>query len=273
MKSFVAALAMLGLALVYSHATADASVFFEERFDVPTLDPSIWRTEILTSGPRFCPDSYPGGPGHWVDEGTECHGVAAYSPYGSATLSGGLIYLSSTNGRAFPDLVSRLPGPVATFPSSGDFTLTVRMRFDHVTSAGTFFDAVDVESTDPAFAPPSFAEDVLMHVGADGLYSYISGSMVRIADVPSPTEFHDFGLQCVGNMFTITIDDLLVYGPIASVMRPTAICLGNNVLAYWSPVDWTWLSVDNIRVDTDGPVPVASSTWGAVKAMFDDRIR
>ena len=63
-------------------------VFFEEEFTGPTLDPAAWRTEILTSGPRFCADSYPGRPGHWVDEGVECHGVAAYSPYGSATLVG-----------------------------------------------------------------------------------------------------------------------------------------------------------------------------------------
>jgi hypothetical protein len=253
--------------LVPAHASANPTIFFEEQFNGSTLDPTVWRTEIMTSGPRFCPDSYPGGPGHWVDEGVDCHGVAAYPPYGSATLSGGLLHLSSNNERAFPDLVSRLPGPVATFPSSGDFTLTVRMGYDHITGAGTFFDAIEVESTDPAEAPPSFAEDVLMHIGADGLYSYLSGSMVRVADVPT-TGLHDFRLQCAGNMFTITIDSQAVYGPIASAMRPTAIALGNNVLAYWSPVDWTWFSVDYVRVDTPGTVSVSEQTWGAIKARL-----
>jgi len=270
MRSRVTAYALTGLLAIGSAAAAQSQVFFEEQFDGPTLDPSVWRTEILTSGPRFCADSYPGGPGHWVDEGVECHGVAAYSPYGIAALSDGLVHLSSTNGRAFPLLVTRFPGPCPTFPASGDFTLTVRMRFDRVTPWGTFFDAIEVESADPAVAPPPFAEDDVLHIGADGLYSFLSGSMERIADAPSPTELHDYGLTCVGNLFTVTIDGQVVYGPIASTMRPNAVCLGNNVLFYWGLADWTSLSVDDIRVESEALTPVAKETWGAIKAKYRD---
>jgi hypothetical protein len=268
MRTPVAALALFGLLMIASTVMADPIVFFEELFAGPTLDSAVWRTEILTSGPRFCPDSYPGGPGHWVDEGVECHAVAAYSPYGNAPLSDGLIHVSSTNGRAFPFLVSRLPGPVPTFPTSGDFTLTVRMRFDRITPWGTFVDALDMESTEPIGTNNPGPEQNVLHIAADGLYSFLSGSMERIADVPSPTEFHDFGLECVGNLFTVTIDGQVVYGPVASDMRPTAICLGNPVLAYWYPTDWTSLSVDDIRVEEPGPVPVTERTWGSLKAMY-----
>jgi hypothetical protein len=268
MKALVVVLVSVSLLSIGASAIAQKAVFFEEQFDGPTLDPSTWRTEILTSGPRFCPDSNPGGPGHWVDEGVECHAVAAYSPYGSATLTGGLIHVSSTNGQAFPFLVSRLPGSVPTFPSSGDFTVTVRMRFDRITPWGTFVDVLDWESTEPIGTNNPGPEQDVLHIEAGGLYSFLGGSMERIADVPSPTELHDYGLECVGNLYTVTIDGQVVYGPVASDMRPTSVCLGNPVLAYWYPTDWTSLSVDYFRIEVPGPVPVQEHSWGAIKAMY-----
>jgi hypothetical protein len=82
MRTPVAAFALPGLLMIASTAMADPIVFFQEQFSGPTLDPSIWRTEVLTSGMRWC-DSYPGnwwGPGTWVAEGSPCYGVAAQSP-------------------------------------------------------------------------------------------------------------------------------------------------------------------------------------------------
>ena len=66
MKICIATFVVGGLFVVSSIAPAQAAVFFEENFDGPTLDSSIWRTEILTSGVRWC-DSHTGA---WWDQGT-----------------------------------------------------------------------------------------------------------------------------------------------------------------------------------------------------------
>jgi hypothetical protein len=170
MRTPIAVFALLGLLMIASTAMADPIIFFEEQFTGPTLDPAAWRTEILTSGPRFCHDtSGPFAPGHWIDEGVECHGIAAYSPYGSAVLSGGLLALSSSNVRAFPILLSRFPGSVPVFPPSGDFTLKLRMRYDRVTPWGVGIVVVQKDSTEPigdnyVFGP---AEDILLQMWCD----------------------------------------------------------------------------------------------------------
>jgi len=133
------------------------------------------------------------GPGTWVAEGEECYGVAAHSPYGSAILSNGLLHLSSTNGQACPYLASRLPGPVQVFPSSGDFTLRLKMRMDHITWWGTDFWALQVPNTEPVGANSLGPyENILLQISGDGstgfeLYSALSGTYGPIAFIPGGT--------------------------------------------------------------------------------------
>lgn len=273
------AFALLGLLMIVSTAMADPIVFFEEQFSGPTLDPSAWRTEILTSGPRFCHDTNaPFAPGHWIDEGVECHGVAAYAPYGSAVLSDGLLGLSSSNVRAFPVLLSRFPGAAPLFPPSGDFTLKLRMRYDRVTPWGVGIVVLQKASTEPIgdnylFGPP---EDILLHLWCDNsgggitVYTAIGGSLQWVAEATPPTAFHEFELDCVGSSFTISVDGQVVYGPVSSTLRPTAVSMGNDSIAFWYPTDWTSFSVDYVRVEVPAPTPVAPETWGAIKAMYRD---
>ena len=276
MKAITGAIVLLSMLSIELAAQAEPGVFFEETFNGPNLDSSTWRTEILTAGPRWC-DSNPGswgGPGNWVAEGDECYGVAAYSPYGNATLSDGLLHLSSSNIRACPYAASRLPGPVPLFPMSGDFTLKVRMRFDRITSWGTFIVVIQTESTDAGGTnPPGSMVNTLLAVAAGSLYSALGGPYGRVADFPSPEEFHEFAMECIGNTFTLSIDDQIVYGPVSSALRPTAVLMGSPLVAYWYYTDWTSFSVDNIRVEVPGPVPVAEHSWGSIKAMYRDRAR
>jgi len=279
MRTPIAVFALLGLLMIASTAMADPIIFFEEQFTGPTLDPAAWRTEILTSGPRFCHDtSGPFAPGHWIDEGVECHGIAAYSPYGSAVLSGGLLALSSSNVRAFPILLSRFPGSVPVFPPSGDFTLKLRMRYDRVTPWGVGIVVLQKDSTEPigdnyVFGP---AEDILLQMWCDNpggpisVYTAIGGSFQWVADAPPATEFHEFELDCAGTSFTISVDGEVVYGPVSSAMRPTAVSMGNDSIAFWYPTDWTSFSIDYFRVEVPGQVPVAEKTWGALKSMYRD---
>jgi hypothetical protein len=261
MKALMGVMLVLALLSIGAFAEAQDAVFFEEQFDGPTLDPAAWRTEMLTSGPRFCLDTTePWSPGHWVDEGVACHGVAAYSPYGSAILSDGLLHMSSSNVRAFPVLLSRLPGSSPLFPPSGDFTLKVRMRYDRVTPWGTGIQVFQTQSTEPSgsnsLATP---QNVLLHIWCDDpgggidVFTAIGGSLVQVADVSPATEFHLFELDCAGNMLAIRVDGQIVFGPAGSDMMPTAAVMGNAAVAFWYPTDWTSFSVDYVRVGVPAP--------------------
>jgi hypothetical protein len=267
----------VSIVLLSIGSVAAADVFFEEQFNATALDPSVWRTEILTSGPRFCCDTTePWSPGHWVGEAEECHGVVAQSPYGTAILPGGLLQMSSSNGRAFPVLVSRLPGSVEVFPPSGDFTLTLRLRFDRVTPWGVGVVVFQTQSTEPSgtLHPAGGPEHIVLQLTCDnpggGIWvnTFLGGSYELVGEISPATEFHEFVLDCVGTLFTISADGTVIYGPVSSGLRPTAVTMGNALLAFWYPTDWTSFSIDSFRVEVPGPVPVASRSWGAIKALY-----
>lgn len=276
MKPFMAAVVACLLLAIGSLAGARSVVFFEETFDGTALDPSVWRTEILTSGVRWC-DANPGaweGPGQWVAEGSACHGVAVYSPYGTAILSEGMVHLASANGRACAYLVSRLPAPIPTFPSVGDFTLRVRLRFDEVTLWGAYLVVLDTPSTQPVGSNAvGQTDDVVLMIAGDGsagfsLYSALDGSFGQVASVPSAFELHEFELECTGTSFTIRAGDQVIYGPVTSALRPTALFMGNPALAYWYPTDFGRLTVDLIRVEVPDPVRVEKGSWGSIKNLY-----
>ena len=255
MRTLVVALGVLCSIGAGPSALAQPSVFFEETFTGPTLDSSVWHTEILTAGRRWCAvTSAPWEPGTWIEEGTECHGVVALSPYGSAPLSGGLLSMSSSNGRAFPYLVSRLPGSTPLFPAAGDFSLRVRMRYDRLTPWGDGLIVFQTESTDPSGTNqvPN-ADQVVLQLWEGNVYTTLDGSWHQVAAMPTPTAFHEFVLACVGGSYTITADGALLYGPVTSAMRPTALYLGNPCHAFWYPTDWSSFTVDYIRVELPGP--------------------
>ena len=260
LRAFIALLALAGSLSVAGPGAAQSTVFFEENFNGP-LDASAWRTEIVSSGPRWCtssPGSW-GGVGYWIDEELPCYGVAAYSPYGIVSFSGGMLYFSSHNGAACFYLVSRLPGSIQLFPSTGDFTLRMRLRYTHVTSWGTFVVVVQTPSTEPSGTNPvAVPEGVLMMIGAsDGSWdisSALEGSFEQVALVPSTVyELHEFALDCLGTSFTIRLDGQVVYGPVSSALRPTAVWMGNPARSNNDLSDWEWFSVDYLRVEVPTP--------------------
>jgi hypothetical protein len=252
-------------------AAAEDTLFFEEQFNGPTLDSSIWRTEILTAGPRWC-DSVPGWvwEGSWVDEGSTCYGVSAHSPYGTPYLSNGMFNLSPTYGVACPYLVSRRPGTVQIFPPDGDFTMTIRMRFDPDTGYGTGVFVEQQDSTEPVGDnAPSIRSNILLEIWTTIIATSIGSTHeVVIAQIDRPTEMHDYGLVCVGNSYSITFDGAVIFGPVTSSLRPTVIWLGHPALAYWGWSNWTPSHVDDIRVSVPGPTPVNTTSWGRIKATF-----
>lgn len=143
------------------------------------------------------------------------------------------------------------------------------MHFDRTTPWGTFLMVLQVPSTDPSGDNDPFTEtDRLLQVAWQGIFSALEGSISLVAELPSPTATHEVSLACVGNQFTIRIDGEIVYGPVTSTMRPTAVWMGNPVIAYWYPTDWTSFSIDYLRVEEPGPVPIVEKTWGSIKAVY-----
>jgi hypothetical protein len=274
---FVVFMLFFGLSVGFA-AVAERTVFFEEQFNGPTLDSAAWRTEILTAGARFCavnPD--PWAPGTWVDEGADCHGTSVHSPYGTVSLSNGLLSLSVGNPRAFPYLVSRLPGPVELFPPVGDFTLTVRMRYDYVSGYGTGLMVYASQNTEPVGSnDPVLEQNLILQVWDDTpgagipVRTSLDGAWHTVGFVPSPYDFHEFVVECAGNSYTISVDGQLIFGPVTSDLRPSAINMGNPGIAVWGDTDWSTFTVDDIRVDVPGPVPVPTESWGGIKARFKD---
>ena len=279
MRTPVAAFALLGLLMIASTAMADPIVFFEEQFNGPNLDSAIWRTEILTSGPRWCQETDDfWGPGSWIEEGIECHGVAAHSPYGSASVSDGWLHMLPTNDRAYPLVASRLPGSVPAFPASGDFTMKLRMHYDRVTPWGSGLAVFQTQSTEPSGDNPPWGrqEDVVFELATDsgtggvGVTTALGGFLQEVAVVPGPTDVHESDLTCVGTSYTISADGQVIFGPVSSALRPTALVMGNPNIAFWGSTDWTSWSIDYFRVEVPGPTPVAEKTWGALKSMYRD---
>ncbi len=277
MKPIIGLFVFTSLLSIASMAAAD--IFFEEQFNGPNLDPSVWRTEILTSGPRWCQetDDY-WGPGSWVDEGVECHDIAIHAPYGSATLSDGWMHFSSSNERAYPILYSRLPGSVLVFPTSGDFSFTLRLRYDHLAPYGSGLAVFRSQDTEPVGdrLPHGHPEDVVLHMGTDAaqgglrINTALDGSFDLVGIVPvDPTAPHEVKVVYVGTSAAILVDGQVIYGPVTTSLRPTAVLFGNAPI-YWYlwADDWTEWSLDEFRVEVDGPVPVIETTWGAVKARY-----
>jgi hypothetical protein len=272
MRTVASLLAVAGVLALAIPVGADPVIFFEEQFNGP-LDSTVWRAEVLTSGPRWCQETYDyWGPGSWVDEGVECHGIAVYPPYGSANLSDGWLHFSSSNPRAY----SRLPGPVEVFPSSGDFSLSLRLRYDFLTGLGSGFVVFRTEDTEPLGGDPPHGrqEDIALHMGANSsgfsIATALDGSYHSVECALDPTQLHQVKVEWVGTSASILVDGEIIYGPVTTTLRPTAVMFGNHPLYWYLAGDWTAWSVDEFRVETQGPVPVTNETWGAIKARYLD---
>lgn len=182
--------------------------------------------------------------------------------------------MSSSNDRAFPALLSRLPGTVSLFPSSGDFTLKIRLRFDRVTPWGVGILVYQTQSTEPAGNNWALPYNVLLQLACDHpgggiqMATALGGSLQLITEVPPAAAFHEFTLDCLGSSFTIRADGQVIYGPVTSELRPAAVAIGNPGLAFWYPTDWTSCSVDYLRVEVPDPVPIDRCSWGGLKARY-----
>jgi hypothetical protein len=236
-------------------ASPSASSTFDDEFDGSSIDSTLWNTDVATSGNRFCNDSPDSDTGVWTDISSDpsCHGVLVSPPYASVTEGGGLASFSAPPGHAFGYLVAGPPSR-HPFPSAGDFTLELRMRYDVSAQDG---DGVMVQSTDnadPVGTNSPLTGRVLQVWNDPGGVGHVAllGDDTTVADASA---FHDYRLEYAGGAYSLFVDGALVKGPIASSIRPSTIWLGHPDAVWWGSSPWSAFSVDFIRVTTPRPGP------------------
>ena len=237
--------------------TASAATYFNDDFDGAALDPAKWDTSTAVSGPRWCSVSaqnqlFSGG--SWVDVSQQpCNGSTIAAPYGNVTLAGGLASFGAPLGQAFPYVASK-GNP---FPTTGDFTVDVRARFDEVNTDGSNLAWV---SSNPDTSPvgantPGTGHIFSVHANTSFLgIVYLLDQSVVIYNL-DPWAFHDYRLEYAGGAYSVYIDGTRMLGPIASDARATSMFFGNPVYAFWGADTWTKFTVDSVTVDVDAAPP------------------
>lgn len=244
---------------------------FKDEFDGVALDSGKWNTDVVTSGVRWCtPELVPPlqftSPGEWIDPSVDpCLGMAVSPPYGAVGISGGLASFSAGTIGAFPYIWSGPPSRPSPFPSSSDFTLTVRMRYDDTTDHGNGLQVVYWEDSSPAGDNPPIPAGQ----GVFGIWSTGVGLLGDSTSVTNPFEFHEYSLTYSSGEYTVLVDGAVVLGPTASSVRPNAIWVGNPIITRWGLHDWSDFTVDFIEVALPEP---PSPTCEVDQIVIDDSI-
>lgn len=267
-----------GLLLMLSAAPALAqdAILFREEFDGP-LNPIQWRTSELTSGVRWCDPNagLASGPGIWFDPGTTpCNSQQSATPFGSALLADGMLQLSAPVGsRTFAYLATGGTNAPPVFPSSGDFVFSTALQITNAQIWGAGLTLMDWEDTSPAGDnAPAVRPNCVLQIWAGTtieIYSALSGAFERLPiPIPNTLDMHQYELRCAGGTYSLYVDGVLRYGPIASTLRPHSVWIGNPVFSYWGPGGWSAFSTDYLRVSVPAATSTRRTSWGALKSRY-----
>ena len=226
------------------------SIFFQDDFNDTLIDQTKWNTDVATSSYRWCRTTQADVTlGEWIDVSLQaCHGYYQQPPYGSITLSQGAISLRNGAARVFPYIWTRQ----SPFPSTGDFALEVRMKYDSIAGYGDGMYVAQPVSTDPVGVNGVF-EPVVLTIWAGteiGLQARIEDN--QPVNIASPTTFHVYRLEYLGGQYSLFVDGSLVIGPVNSSLRPNTIWIGNPIFALGGVGDWTDFTIDYVRVTSAG---------------------
>jgi hypothetical protein len=243
-------------ALFISTATnAGAATSFSDDFNGSAINTSLWNTQLATSGDRFCPDAVDSTTGMWLGAATGvCQGVIQPSPYGSITVGDSVAGFSTGLGVAFPYIWSGPSTRTNPFPSSGDFVLNVRMRYDTLGGFGSGFVAAAWPNSDPVGTNSPSVPQVLTIWGGNGIgvRAMVFGDAVTLGDL----DYHTYRLEYTSGSYSLFVDGALVIGPVASAIRPSTIWIGNPTDAWWGPSDWSTFGIDSVSVSLPQEVPI-----------------
>jgi hypothetical protein len=176
----------------------EPSQTFEDEFDGTVIDSAKWKTDVATTGKRWCSSTkqdHQSNPGNWLDIATDpCHGITQAPPYGTITVRGGQASFSAGWMRTFPYIWSGPPSRTSPFPSTGDFILEARMKFDSIQRFGSGFVTLLWENTDPVGDnPPIPRGQVVFEIWADSTIGLRVSGLVQ-ASLSNPLAFHDYRL-------------------------------------------------------------------------------
>ncbi len=240
---------------------------FSPDFTGAALDSAKWNTAHATSGQRWCSSSFSISPGSgaWQDVAVvPCLGRLQAPLFGDISLGGGVAAFGSGLQQAFPYIWSGPPSRSSPFPSSGDFALEIRMKYDSITPHGTGFFVNYWLNTDPVGTNAPEGQRVFQ-VWADTALggcprTFLPGTAFSRCAGDAPVDylaFHTYRLEYRGGNYTVFIDGTSALGPTPSALRPTAMWLGTPVFAFGA--DWTDFRVDYIRVETLNTPPTANA--------------
>ncbi len=232
-------------------AVAPAPPTNGDDFTGTQLDPAVWET----AGTRWCMPS-----NLWRTVATEdCAGVKQSPPYGSITVADGLAKFAAGSTRAFPYVWTK----DGVFPSSGDFVLDVRMRYDSIAPHGDGLLARSWADPTPSGSNRPGGEAVdrcsSFQVWADaaaGLRTYLLGIQTSVPG--AQRGFHDYRFQYVNGKYMLFVDGQLRIGPVTSSRRADRLWLGNPIFTHYLRTDWTDFSLEHATVsqpsliDSDG---------------------
>lgn len=255
-RKFVTSLFLVVILSLALTPIAMAAQVFSDDFDGNAIDTVKWNTSIATSGKRWCSTTveyHHSNPGTWLDISKEaCHGLTQASPYGKIVVSGGQAGFSANKIRAFPYVWSGPPSRQSPFPSTGDFILELKMKYDNLQPQGNGFSVFFWENSDPiGNNPPAPFGQGFLNIWADsGDRSPRISAMGTTIPMVNPLVYHDYRLEYINGKYSLFVDGTLRVGPVASSRRPNTIWIGNPVFNYWesSPGDWTDFSIDFVRV-------------------------
>lgn len=226
------------------------TIFFEDNFDGTSLDYSKWNNDHAVAGNRWCSSELNGaGSGVWLNYAAEsCYGTQQATPYGEVSLSGGAVTFSSSNTRTFPFILTGPSARQSPFPTTGNFSFEVRLKFNQINGSGSGLKIRDWNETDPnGDNPPAELDGPLFQVWADSTSMRIWLSGQRII-VPKATDYHTYRLDYSSGAYSVYMDNSLIAGPTQSAIRPNSIWIGNPLAVYFASASWTNFTIDYIRV-------------------------
>jgi hypothetical protein len=211
------------------------------------LQPPDW----LTTDNRWCKAP---NPDVWVPVSTTpCGGLTQALPFGSQTNVDGAAKLSSGVGRAFPYYWTA----DSFFPPTGDFVMTLRMKYDSLQPHGTgvaflkWDDATPVGTNTPYSTGAQRCAAWSVWGGSGGASYSFAG---RTLGVPSPTAYHTFKMIYIdsanplGGQYLLFVDGVLRIGPVRTTVRANRAWAGNHVFTNWTSTDWTDFTIQALNV-------------------------
>ena len=225
-------------------AAAGVMSYFTDEFDGGSLS-SNWDSSVATSGARWCEAA-----GTWLDPASQsCGGHTAAAPYGSVAVSGGAASLAAGTIRAAPYVWRGGPGGSSPFPSTGDWRLEVRIRYDQITNGGSGLQAANVANSTPTGTNAREASILgLWGDTVNGLKASIPGGSSYT--VPSNTSYHVYQWEYVAGAYSLFVDGVLRLGPTSSANVPNFVLLGNQVFTSWTQQNWSDFTIDYLRTFT-----------------------